>query len=242
MADGQLERGRGRQAWDALTIENWLKTHDVSDAKELFLRFMPVAKISETTGLPLEVIRFLTNSKGEWMQERTALTAELKEGVKQHTLSQLKQIAHIGLKLIQAGLDSQYKRFVEGGIAPNLEETALITGIVKSLHHAKMEEERDNGKDTRESLSPQQILSAFKDDPYLLPALLSQDTTVYTKEEAEKADAELLGLPDVEISHTANHGDILGPKVRADGEATSGAEQNVAAARGTEEDRKGDLF
>jgi hypothetical protein len=144
----------------------------VEDCKALYMRYVPTAKISEVTGVPIAEIEKANKRKNGWAAQRNLMQGEINEAIKQDLLNQIKSVCKTNIELIEAGLTKLLENFKFTQVAPSLEEVEILSKIFERLGRSKSwEEGSKTGYAELKSLSPQEVLRAFADDPYLKHAL-----------------------------------------------------------------------
>lgn len=172
------------------------------DAKALYMRFVPVTKISQVTGISISRISKEVYSEGGWKTQRDVVQAEVNEAIKQSLLVRLKRTAETNLELIEAGLQSFKEECVKFSAAPTLEETELLVRVFEKLNRAKsIEEDTAGAAKEMGSLMPSEILKAFADDPYMGHALAEAKSLPAANSEGE---VEALDAPELEDREQSN--------------------------------------
>lgn len=158
----------------------------LSDAQALYMRFAPLNKIVQITGLPAPLITRAIYAENGWKAQRDIIQKEVNEAVKENLLKQLKAVTKLNLDLIAAGLKGFRDSCLRYQQAPTLDEADLLSRIFERLNRAKMTEE-DIGDAARhaEGLDPAAIVKAFADDPYLKHAIGSDGAAALPAPEDE---------------------------------------------------------
>lgn len=165
-----------------------IKQATLSDALALYMRFVPMTRISAITGISLEELKSYIYGEGGWKSQRDSLHKEINEEIKQNHLARLKKITGIGITLIESCFEDLRKTCQEEDTPITLEQASDIAEIFSKLHKAKILEEATDEANKAMSLSPQEIIKAFGQDPYLKHAIADADIVDVTDETLEQAD------------------------------------------------------
>jgi len=167
---------------------NKIKEATITDALALYMRFVPMTRIAAITGLPVEEIKSYVYGDGGWKAQRDSIHKELNEEIKQNHLARLKKITGVGITLIESCFEDLRRTCQEAQLPISLEQATAIADIFSKLHKAKILEEATEEANKAMSLSPQEILKAFGEDPYLKHAIADSQTIDVTDETLEQAD------------------------------------------------------
>lgn len=173
---------------DLAKTQNAIMQATLSDALALYMRFVPITRIAAITGLDLGEIKTYVYGEGGWKSQRDALHKELNEEIKQNHLARLKKITGVGITLIESCFEELRRTCQEAQLPISLEQASAIADIFSKLHKAKILEEATEEANKAMSLSPQEILKAFGEDPYLKHAIADSQTIDITDETLEQVD------------------------------------------------------
>lgn len=168
-----------------------VKQATLSDALALYMRFVPIARIGAITGIMLEELKSYVYGEGGWKSQRDALHKELNEEIKQTHLARLKKITGVGITLIESCFEELRKTCQEDDTPITLEQASEIADIFSKLHKAKILEEATDEANKALSLSPQEIIRAFGQDPYLKHAIADAETIDVSDETLEQVDGAI---------------------------------------------------
>lgn len=180
-----LRETRERTEAAAAQIAPLLSGASVEDAFAMYMRYVPVAAIIEATGLPKAVIE---EHAKRWRKERTEAHKDIIEGIKKKALAQLVDATGLSLAQIIRGLQGFDETLVREARPPRLDEIAVISQIFNKMHRAKITEEISDPDLQKQALTPQEMMKALGNDPYLLKAIEAHRNgeEVYEAEEEEE--------------------------------------------------------
>lgn len=167
---------------------NQIKEATLTDALALYMRFIPITRIASITGLPLEEIKANVYGPDGWKKQRDSIHKELNEEIKQNHLARLKKITGVGITLIESCFEDLRRTCQEADVPITLEQASSIADIFSKLHKAKILEEATDEANKAMSLSPQEIIRAFGQDPYLKHAIADAETVDVSDETFEQVD------------------------------------------------------
>lgn len=163
----------------------------IEDCKALFMRYVPITRIAEVTGQPVDAISSAVYRKNGWKSQRDLMQAEINEAVKQDILGQLRKVAKTNLDLIEKGLFGFASMCQDTGLCPDLDQVEQLSKIFERLNKAKMTEDQAGLSKELQSLAPEEIIKAFAEDPYLRLAIAGTEIPKAlppAEEESQKLD------------------------------------------------------
>lgn len=170
-------------------VAKLLDDSSFSDAYALFLRYTPIAEISRITGITIDVLRYHAFRKeGRWDKDRKQINREIKDEIKNSAVKVLRETTQLSLSLIQRSLAARAKE-ANDGMEVGIVEADIIASIFSKIHKAKIIEEAEDEAAKIQSLTPQQILTAITEDPYLKKAIDAQKSVV-TIDDSEYFEVE----------------------------------------------------
>ncbi len=168
--------------------QNHIKEATITDALALYMRFVPMTRVAAITGIALEELKTFIYGPDGWKAQRDSIHKELNEEIKQNHLARLKKITGVGITLIESCFEDLRQTCQESQVPITLEQASSIADIFSKLHKAKILEEATDEANKAMSLSPQEILKAFGEDPYLKHAIADSQTIDITDETLEQTD------------------------------------------------------
>lgn len=150
-------------------------------AQSLYLNHVSLGRIEQMTGYSAPTLRGHIYKEGGWKDQRDQIKREMSQEIKHQALGQLRQITGVSLELIFRSLEACRKTHVDAGTAPSLYEAQTVANIWAVVHKAKILEEANDRDAGKETMTPEQIIDAFANDPYFKYAIAD-------RQEAQLAD------------------------------------------------------
>lgn len=160
----------------------------IDDARELYFRFAPMAKIASATGIHIETIRGFVYAPTGWKKTRDALQKELKEEVRIEVTKRLSKLEGISMDILEKGMTGMLE-MMDRGVALDPTSIEKIASSMMKINKVKVNELGDNKEGTKVAMLPQEMLEAIAADPYLRKSISVQEVI-------EISDAEVYGEPD----------------------------------------------
>jgi len=165
------------------------KDGSLHHAHALYLNYTTIDSVSSLTGVDRDIVRYFVYKPNGWKQEREKLETELAEEVKKTSIEQLRTINVACLDIVEKAITEFKVAKERDNEEITLHEAKMVTNIWQKIHGGKLLEEATIGGDSILSKTPQDVLRAFKNDPFLSEALQAIDVTPQKDdEEVEKED------------------------------------------------------
>lgn len=146
----------------------------LDEAKELYFRFAPMAKIASVTGIHIETIRGFVYATDGWKQQRDALQKELKEEVKVEVTKRLAKIEAKAMTLLEKGMEN-FEQMIDKGLPMGPKDIESVAGALLKVNKVKIEEIGDGREGSKVAMTPQEMLQAIAADPYLRKSISVQE-------------------------------------------------------------------
>lgn len=165
-----------------------IATTAIDDARELYFRFAPMAKISSATGINIETIRGFVYAPEGWKKHRDALQKELKEEVRIEVTKRLSKLEGMSMDILEEGM-SKMLGLMKLGQPLDPKSIEQIASAMLKINKVKVAELGDGQERTKVAMTPQEMLEAIAGDPYLRKSISVQEVIEIT-------DAEVHGESD----------------------------------------------
>ena len=173
---------------DRMPSDQIIATTAIDDARELYFRFAPMAKIASATGINIETIRGFVYAPEGWKKHRDALQKELKEEVRIEVTKRLSKLEGMSMDILERGMEGMLK-LVDQGMPLDPKSIELMASSMLKINKVKVAELGDGKEGTKVAMTPQAMLEAIAADPYLRKSISFQEVIEIT-------DAEVHGEAD----------------------------------------------
>lgn len=146
----------------------------LDEARELYFRFAPMAKIASITGIHIETIRGFVYASDGWKKERDALQKELKEEVRVEVTKRLAKIEAKAMGLLEKGMEN-LETLIDKGLPMGPKDLDSIASALMKVNKVKVEEIGDGREGSKVAMNPQEMLQAIASDPYLRKSISIQE-------------------------------------------------------------------
>lgn len=192
---------RARRAMKPEDLPRWelIDRERVMAAFSLFMRYVPIAKIVDETGLDQHFLEMMIFEANGWKQQRAIAYKEATDTIRMLSMAKLKETISTGLELVNMSFKALKQECDANNQAPSLIEAERISGVLLKLYKAQLIDSAkgdDEQKKAAETLPPDAIMSAFASDPYIRTALQnlmesSEDAELRTSNGETRSDTDL---------------------------------------------------
>lgn len=149
----------------------------IHHAHALYLNYTTIEDIARITSADRDIIRYFVYKPDGWKVQREKIEEELAEEVKKTSIDQLRKINVTCLCIIEKAVVDFREAKIASGEEITLNEAKAVTNIWTKIHGGKLLEEMGATGISTLSKTPQDVLRAFKNDPFLGEALQAIDVT-----------------------------------------------------------------
>lgn len=158
-------------------VEEYMGTATLQDAKNLYMRFVPLSKIVGLTEISQKILKqYIRGINGEpgWEEERKEVSQEISLLVRETTIANLKKASHLGLGLIERALEAVASKHRAEETEPTLDEAIKITKIFEALFRSRVTEEKNRPPGEDSPFNPQKLIETLTNDPYIKAAFVEK--------------------------------------------------------------------
>jgi hypothetical protein len=137
-----------------------------ADAYAMYMRYIPEATIAKELAISDKKLKKIIRDGG-WKKERENLHKDIKKAVKTQAITRLNSITTNGLHIIDVCIKLALKSYKEDQRAPSFSEAEMIMKMVKTAHSIRAFEEGQGAGGEASNMAPEEVLDAFRNDPYM---------------------------------------------------------------------------
>lgn len=168
-----LARARELMSHDTAQFDS-IDREKLMTAFSYYMRYMPLHKIADNTGLSQTFLETLIFEKDGWKEQRAIAYKEATATIRMLSMAKLKETIATGLDLVNSSLKSLKQECDAANQAPSLIEAERIAGILLKLYKAQLidgAKGEDEKQKAAETLPPSAIIEALGSDPYIQEAM-----------------------------------------------------------------------